>query len=511
MAKTYNRLVIDVNQHINTIGIRPVQGDTKSRYLDVSLYENGAAINLTGEQVRINFEKADGTTFFNQGEITDAEAGRCQFALTNEILSEAKVVKAQISIWNTENEILSTEVFTILVTESIRNDAAVESENEFGVLVVLFQEIQNALDLMQAVLDSFGEPGEKAAEYGVDTFWGILETLAARTDMETVLKKYIVEALNSTLGTDAFLPLDENINERIKELLYKETKTALASSSYIPTTATVVLNSTVTLSQKGVEQTMCTFSAPARGVYFLEITGSQNKYTDYSVYVGTQKTTYAYNSSYGYPYAIPLYLRKDDQVKITCLCSTSYSGTVSVTNVKYWYIVNGNVAKIKTNLDDDVYTVAETFTPEATGKMLIMSYRYQNIMVNGSTNINRVTFTNWDNDLYYCLLDVYEGVEVTVKVKASHIMYARAYVLETNTSSKMIDSVQRGTVCLDANGSGTVTIAPVNPSRCVLLYSYEDGYFTASAKIKYEISKNTIVFSSGIANANVCWQLINFL
>lgn len=209
MAKTYNRLVIDVNQHINTLGIRPVQGDTKSRYLDVSLYENGVAINLTGEQVRINFEKADGTTFFNQGEITDAEAGRCQFALTNEILSEAKVVKAQISIWNTENEILSTEVFTILVTESIRNDVAVESENEFGVLVVLFQEIQNALDLIQAVLDSFGEPGEKAAEYGVATFWGILETLAARTDMETVLKKYIAEALNSTLGTGKVSPLNE--------------------------------------------------------------------------------------------------------------------------------------------------------------------------------------------------------------------------------------------------------------------------------------------------------------
>ena len=77
MAKTYNRLEIDVNKKPNSIGIRPVRGDTQSRYLDVSLYENGAAIDLTGEQVRIHFEKADGTVLFNQGEVTDAAAGRC--------------------------------------------------------------------------------------------------------------------------------------------------------------------------------------------------------------------------------------------------------------------------------------------------------------------------------------------------------------------------------------------------------------------------------------------------
>ena len=72
MAKTYNRLEIDVNKKPNSIGIRPVQNDTKSRYLDVCLYENGVPINLTGEQVRITFRKADGSTFFNQGEVTDA-------------------------------------------------------------------------------------------------------------------------------------------------------------------------------------------------------------------------------------------------------------------------------------------------------------------------------------------------------------------------------------------------------------------------------------------------------
>ena len=209
MAKTYNRLEIDVNKKPNSIGIRPVQNDTKSRYLDVCLYENGVPINLTGEQVRITFRKADGSTFFNQGEVTDATAGRCQFALTNEILSEAKAVEAQISVWNADGQILSTQVFEIYVTAAIPWTDAVESENEYGVLVVLFQEIQDALDTMHKIAAAFGEPGDKAAEYGVDTFWGILETLAQRGDVESSLQKGIKAYLNSTIGTSGFLPLDK--------------------------------------------------------------------------------------------------------------------------------------------------------------------------------------------------------------------------------------------------------------------------------------------------------------
>lgn len=243
MAKTYNRLEIDVNKKPNSIGIRPVQNDTKSRYLDVCLYENGVPINLTGEQVRITFRKADGSTFFNQGEVTDATAGRCQFALTNEILSEAKAVEAQISVWNAGGQILSTQVFEIYVTAAIPWTDAVESENEYGVLVVLFQEIQDALDTMHKIAAAFGEPGDKAAEYGVDTFWGILETLAQRGDVETSLQKGIKAYLNSTVGTSGFQSLDKML-EQNKNMVSKHINMVSgyineAGERYIPTLKTV--------------------------------------------------------------------------------------------------------------------------------------------------------------------------------------------------------------------------------------------------------------------------------
>lgn len=215
MAKTFNRMRIDVNEKPNSICINPVQNDTQSRYLDVSLYNNGLPIDLTGEVVRINFKKEGGTTFFNQGEITNAAEGRCQFALTNEVLSEAKTLKAQISIWSGEGEILSTQVFLIRVTESIRNDEEVESTNEFGVLVVLFQEIQNSLDLMQTIAENFGEPGEKAAEFEAETFWQMLEVLASRADTKGIVENITKIALNSTFDTSYLTPLDMLLSAKI--------------------------------------------------------------------------------------------------------------------------------------------------------------------------------------------------------------------------------------------------------------------------------------------------------
>ena len=44
MAKTYNRLELDVNKKPNSI-ITEVQGDSNSRYLDVSLFNNGVPLD----------------------------------------------------------------------------------------------------------------------------------------------------------------------------------------------------------------------------------------------------------------------------------------------------------------------------------------------------------------------------------------------------------------------------------------------------------------------------------
>ncbi len=187
MAQTYNRLLIDVNQKINNI-VTAKHNDTASRFLDVSLYSNGVPIDLTGHSVKIYFKKPDSTEVFTEGEVTDATAGRCQFELTSQTLAVAGSLQAEISIWNGTTQILSTQIFTIAVLEMLRSDNAVESTNEFGVLVTLFQNIQGSLDLMHEVLEGFDglqvstDAAQVAAESAETAVGAVSDKIGTSTD-----------------------------------------------------------------------------------------------------------------------------------------------------------------------------------------------------------------------------------------------------------------------------------------------------------------------------------------
>ncbi len=179
MAKTYNKMRLDVSGGFNDI-VTEVQGDQNSRYLDIYLFNNGIPIDLTGHTVRIYMRRPNTNPleeFFNDGEITEAARGRCQFLLSTQALAKEGTLEAQVSIWRGTEEILSTKVFKIDVTTNLRTNGSVESSNEYGALVVLFQNLYEAYDLMTTMVESFGESGETAASVPATTFWQMLEAV----------------------------------------------------------------------------------------------------------------------------------------------------------------------------------------------------------------------------------------------------------------------------------------------------------------------------------------------
>lgn len=194
MAQTYNKLNIEINQKVTDI-ITAVQDDANSRYLDVQLFDNGTPINLTGQEVRIYLQKPDGTNIWNDGEVTSATEGRCQFLLTTQTLAVCGVLETQISIWQNNEEILSTEVFKIFVTKSLRSSGSIESSNEYGSLVILFQNIYEALDLMTEMVQSFGTAGAVAQGIPVTTFWQMLEAVYT-VNAEALANASVSEVLN---------------------------------------------------------------------------------------------------------------------------------------------------------------------------------------------------------------------------------------------------------------------------------------------------------------------------
>lgn len=177
MAKTYNRLKLDVNVKPYDL-VTAVQVDSDSRYLDVNLFNNGVPIDLTGHEVRIYMRKPEnGGEIFNNGEITEPTNGRCQFLLTTAALEKTGHIQTQISIWKDNKEILSTQIFEIFVTESLRTTGSIEGSNEYGALVVLFQNLYESMDLMTDMVQNFGTAGTVAAGIPADTFWKMLEAV----------------------------------------------------------------------------------------------------------------------------------------------------------------------------------------------------------------------------------------------------------------------------------------------------------------------------------------------
>lgn len=179
MAVTYNKMLLDINEKPSDI-ITAVQNDTNSRYLDVNLYDNGVPINLEGCEVKIFMNKPkNGGEIWNDGVITEAENGRCEFLLTTEALAKMGHLQVQISIWKDNTEILSSQIFEIYVTESLLGESSVESSNEYGTLVVLFQNLYEAYDLMTTMVQNIGKPDEVAAQYDLATMWQAWEFLVA--------------------------------------------------------------------------------------------------------------------------------------------------------------------------------------------------------------------------------------------------------------------------------------------------------------------------------------------
>lgn len=150
---------INVKDEITSM-ITAKEEDLNSRYLDVYLMDDGVPIDLTGHEVRIYGRKPDGTSFFNDGEITDAVNGRCQFPITSQALAVPGTLKVEISIWQNNERILTTQTFDILVAPKIRNDEEIESSNEYGALVILFQKLYDFIADVTELLNLVGQPAD---------------------------------------------------------------------------------------------------------------------------------------------------------------------------------------------------------------------------------------------------------------------------------------------------------------------------------------------------------------
>ncbi|MDY5910589.1 MAG: BppU family phage baseplate upper protein [Inconstantimicrobium porci] len=135
MNRYVKTLYVDIDRKIHeTIEFK--QKDT-IRCLNVFLKSNGVAYDLTGLAVRLFVRKPDGTIVYKQATLTNATLGQCRIDITTQMLAVPGTVKSEIGIFEladdgTVKNVLSTIPFVIKVIESVRDDSAIVSTNDYS-------------------------------------------------------------------------------------------------------------------------------------------------------------------------------------------------------------------------------------------------------------------------------------------------------------------------------------------------------------------------------------------
>lgn len=160
--QNYQNITLDVNNRVEYKYINAKQGDHNSRFLNITLVENGNKIVPTGRS-RATFRclKPDGKICFNNSIINDD--GSITVCLTQQILAVNGTVRADISLIE-GSTVFSSATFFIQVESSPLSEKGALSSDEFLVLIEKMEEVDalsskvmNAADKMEAAENGLNE------------------------------------------------------------------------------------------------------------------------------------------------------------------------------------------------------------------------------------------------------------------------------------------------------------------------------------------------------------------
>ena len=143
MRKVEHRLRLDLQmQKGSSQGyIRVKRGENGARRLSIALYMHSVPyIADTGTTVTFRAVKPDGTKLFNSATIADNVV---TVGLTTQTVAALGTVKCELSIYGTNNEVLYSPQFDIIVEDYLYSDTAIESTDEYTDLTEALSKVNN--------------------------------------------------------------------------------------------------------------------------------------------------------------------------------------------------------------------------------------------------------------------------------------------------------------------------------------------------------------------------------
>lgn len=210
------RITYDLkNRTVSNIKFK--QGDTDSSVLDVTLFDNGLAVDITGETIEFRFLKSDKTIVFQDSttgvSIVNALQGNFECLLKNNTLASTGLVKCEI-VFKKDEKTLTTTTFNFVVESSIGEDGIL-STNYISLIENKIIEWQTEFEASEVARSNTFEINEGIRE---SEFEGI------KTDYNTYKNVMIAESnvaeLQNNINTNASQLAD--IVQEIDEPSYSE-------------------------------------------------------------------------------------------------------------------------------------------------------------------------------------------------------------------------------------------------------------------------------------------------
>ena len=188
MAEITKAISVDVAQ-INVFqAIVAKQNDSKSRYLEVTITNEGVPLAITPTStVTINALREDGNSKSFSGTVNNN--GIVVVPLTNWMLALDGNVKCDITVFDTENRKLTTTLFTIAVEESANLGTEISEDANYDLLTQLLTDCTNAKNDCEAA----AEQANSAVDNLSGTLAGELEKYVKFTDYASEEKAGVVQ------------------------------------------------------------------------------------------------------------------------------------------------------------------------------------------------------------------------------------------------------------------------------------------------------------------------------
>nr|DAI80727.1 MAG TPA: Baseplate component [Caudoviricetes sp.] len=179
--KSSTSISLDVSRSTSPPIVFAKQGDSSSRYVNITITDNGKPYTLdSGITARIRAVKADKKAVFNNATI---ENNVIVAELTEQILAVEGYVIAEISLYK-ENSLLTTQYFYIAVQRSAVSDDEITSTNEYKALAEALNEVSKAVDIASAAANKANSAADNA-DTARESLTGAVNTVIATANAAT--------------------------------------------------------------------------------------------------------------------------------------------------------------------------------------------------------------------------------------------------------------------------------------------------------------------------------------